>query len=128
MSKFTNGFWARSELPMPNALSKSAGFDEPWDRFAETDPYAYILTDLKNGDLDQFWQSGRQVVNREILPLVQSRGISRGIALELGCGVGRLALPLASSFQEVWGVDIAAAMVRTARVVASDRRVPNAHF
>jgi cyclopropane fatty-acyl-phospholipid synthase-like methyltransferase len=113
---------------MADALSKSAGFDEPWERFAETDPYSYILTDLKDGNLDEFWQSGRQVVNREILPLIQSRGISRGIALELGCGVGRLALPLASSFQEIWGVDIAEAMVRRARVLASDQRVRNAHF
>jgi cyclopropane fatty-acyl-phospholipid synthase-like methyltransferase len=113
---------------MADALSKSAGFDEPWDRFAETDPYFYILTELKHGNLDQFWQTGRQVVNREILPLLQSRGISRGIALELGCGVGRLALPLAASFKEVWGVDIAEAMVRRARASASDQHVGNAHF
>jgi len=113
---------------MAIAFSKSAECKQPWDRFAETDPYTYILTDLKNGNVDEFWQSGRQVVNREILPLIQSRRISRGVAMELGCGVGRLALPLASSFQEVLGVDIAEAMVRRANASAKDRYVRNAHF
>src|SRR5262245_10511125 len=113
---------------MAGAFSKSARCKQPWDRFAETDPYTYILTDLRNGSLDEFWRSGRQVVHREILPLIRSRRISTGIAMELGCGVGRLALPLASSFQEVLGVDIAEAMVRRAKASARDQRVRNAHF
>jgi len=113
---------------MADALSKSAGLDEPWNRFAETDPYTYILTELKSGNLEDFWQSGRQVVDRELLPLLRSIGIPRGFAMELGCGVGRLALPLASSFEEIWGVDIAEAMVRRARAFALDQQLDNAHF
>ena len=113
---------------MNNPFPHSAECKQPWDRFAETDPYTYILTSLKNRDLGQFWQSGQKTVRDEILPLIKSRQISTGIGMELGCGVGRLALPLASYFQEMWGVDVAEAMVRRAERFAADRSIRNAHF
>jgi len=113
---------------MNHALSYSAERDQPWDRFAETDPYTYILTSLKNRDISQFWQSGQSLVNREILPLIESLRISTGIGMELGCGVGRLVLPLASYFREIWGVDVAEAMVRRAERVAADHGIRNAKF
>ena len=43
----------------------------------------------------------------------------RGRALDFGCGVGRLTLPLASAFDEVTGVDIAPAMLEQGRRRAS---------
>jgi SAM-dependent methyltransferase len=115
-------------LSMNNPFPHSAECKQPWERFAETDPYTYILTSLKNRDVSQFWQSGQKIVRDEILPLIKSRQISTGIAMELGCGVGRLALPLASYFQEIWGVDVAQAMVRRAARFAADGSIRNAHF
>jgi cyclopropane fatty-acyl-phospholipid synthase-like methyltransferase len=113
---------------MSNVFSSPAELKQPWDRFAEADPYTYILTSLKHQDMQEFWRSGQHVVNRELLPLIKSRQISTGCAMELGCGVGRLALPLTSSFREVWGVDIAEGMVRRAQHFAVDKRIDNAHF
>jgi cyclopropane fatty-acyl-phospholipid synthase-like methyltransferase len=113
---------------MNNLSAQPVSAKQPWDRFAEADPYTYILTSLKSRDLRAFWQSGQAVVSREILPLLETRQISTGIGMELGCGVGRLMLPLAPTFGEMWGVDVAEAMVRRARMSAADRGIRNVHF
>ncbi|HEX2560818.1 class I SAM-dependent methyltransferase, partial [Phenylobacterium sp.] len=39
----------------------------------------------------------------------------RGRALDLGCGPGKLAIPLADCFQEVWAVDLSAPMIAAGR-------------
>src|SRR5262245_36509695 len=113
---------------MRNVPTQTSHYKQPWDRFAQVDPYTYILTSLKNRDIQEFWQSGQALVRRELLPFVQSRQISTGIGMELGCGVGRLMLPLASSFDEMWGVDVAEAMVRRAQIFAASRKIRNVHF
>lgn len=77
----------------------------------------YIPNDLKR--LQGFGLSGHRSVHEELLPIVRERKISRGTALELGCGLGRLAFPLAAHFQTVIGADIAAEMVRRAQRFAS---------
>src|SRR5215475_13091749 len=108
---------------MSSTATETARYKQPWERFAEVDPYTYILTSLKNRDMKEFWQSGQSVVNREILPLIQSRQIPTRVGMELGCGVGRLLLPLAASFAEMWGVDVAEAMVRRAQIFAAGRGI-----
>jgi cyclopropane fatty-acyl-phospholipid synthase-like methyltransferase len=96
-----------------------------WEKFAEADPYTYILTDLKNPDPKKFWESGERTVKEELLPLIRERGIRRQIGLELGCGVGRLLFPMAREFEEVVGVDIAEGMVRRAVSYAGDNGIRN---
>lgn len=113
---------------MTFAPFKSAVDKQAWDHFAETDPYVYILTSLKNADPQEFWQSGLQTVQEELLPLVRSRGICPRTGMELGCGVGRLVIPLASHFEEMVGVDIAEGMVRRAQHVARDKGISNVSY
>jgi SAM-dependent methyltransferase len=96
-----------------------------WERFAEADPYTYILTDLKDPDPKKFWESGERTVKEELLPLIQKHGIRRQIGLELGCGVGRLLFPMAREFEEMVGVDIAEGMVRRAISYAGDSGIRN---
>ena len=96
-----------------------------WERFAEADPYTYILTDLKKPDPKKFWESGERTVKEELLPLIRERAIRRQIGLELGCGVGRLLFPMAREFEEMVGVDIAEGMVRRAVSYAGDNGVRN---
>ena len=74
-----------------------------WEKFAEADPYTYILTDLKRADPKKFWESGERTVKEELLPFIRERGIRRQIGLELGCGVGRLLFPMAPEFEENGG-------------------------
>ena len=101
------------------------GPNELWERFAEADPYTYILTDLKSPDPKKFWESGERTVQAELLPLIRERAIRRRIGLELGCGVGRLLFPMARNFEEMVGVDIAEGMVRRAVSFAGDNGIRN---
>jgi SAM-dependent methyltransferase len=98
---------------------------QAWDRFAEADPYTYILTDLKSADPKKFWESGERTVQAELLPLIRERAIRRRVGLELGCGVGRLLFPMARHFEEMVGVDIAEGMVRRAVSFAGDNGIRN---
>jgi SAM-dependent methyltransferase len=99
-----------------------------WERFAEQDPYLYILTSMKRTDPSVFWQSGQETVKRELLPFVQTHDVRSSLALELGCGIGRLALPLAPHFRKVVGVDITRGMVQRATSFANDNGIKNISF
>jgi SAM-dependent methyltransferase len=112
-----------------NSMIPSSQIDrtgkQAWDRFAEADPYTYILTDLKSPDPKKFWESGERTVQVELLPLIRERAVRRRIGLELGCGVGRLLFPMARNFEEMVGVDIAEGMVRRAVSFAGDNGIRN---
>lgn len=99
-----------------------------WENFAETDPYTYIMTDLKGRDPQRFWDSGKRIVEQELLPLIEARGVCPRIGMELGCGVGRLVLPLAVHLQEVVGVDIADGMIQRAKLFAQNHGIGNVRF
>jgi cyclopropane fatty-acyl-phospholipid synthase-like methyltransferase len=100
----------------------------PWERFAEIDPYLYIFTDMKRTDPKAFWQSGEQIVHTELLPLLYAHSLRPLLALELGSGVGRLVFPLARHFRSVVGVDIAKRMVHRAKSIARNNGVDNVSF
>ena len=106
----------------------SLSCSEKWEEFAQEDPYTYILTSLKGADRREFWQSGVRTIQREFLPLLQLYKVRRLLSLELGCGIGRLVVPLARRFQQVVGVDIAHGMVERAVSFARDNGIKNASF
>ena len=99
-----------------------------WEKFAQDDPYTYILTSLKSNDPAEFWRSGQRTVQQELLPLIETHRITPGIAMELGCGVGRLLFPLATHFREAVGADIAESMIQRAQRFARDNGVGNVSF
>jgi SAM-dependent methyltransferase len=101
---------------------------EQWEKFAREDPYTYILTALKGSDRREFWQSGVRTIQKEFLPLLRLHQVRTVLSLELGCGIGRLALPLASVFRQVVGVDIAQGMIQRAVSFAEDISINNASF
>jgi SAM-dependent methyltransferase len=81
---------------------------ERWESLARRNAEFFIWTDVARGD--DFAASGERDAGR-IMTLVGSRLTSRGRALEFGCGVGRLTIPIARHFDEVIGVDIAPTML-----------------
>jgi ubiquinone/menaquinone biosynthesis C-methylase UbiE len=92
-----------------------------WDRFARKDPMWAILTSpgTEGGkwDREAFLRSGDEHVAGLVRYL---DGIGLGLparrerALDFGCGIGRLTLPLASHFRHVDGIDISELMLRQA--------------
>jgi SAM-dependent methyltransferase len=113
-------------MKMTSRLNSDA--TQPWERFAETDAYRYILTSMKSRDPQEFWQSGEKTVRTELLPTIQASEVRTVLGLELGCGVGRLALPLARHFNQMLGVDISPGMVQRAKSCAQNNGVANVSF
>ena len=54
--------------------------------------------------------------------------LERGRALDHGCGVGRLTLPLAKAFEEVVALDVSEAMLAEARANAKSEGIGNVAF
>lgn len=69
----------------------------------------------KRWDPAEFFRTGVEAVDG-VLGEARARGLNirRHRALDFGCGVGRLTQALARHFDEVWGVDIAPAMIELA--------------
>ena len=97
-----------------------------WDDLAKLDPCWAILSDsgkkFGKWDLDEFFRSGEE----EVLRLIESAGQlgyqdAREVALDFGCGIGRLSRALSKHFDRVCGVDISEEMIRKARELNQDR-------
>jgi SAM-dependent methyltransferase len=82
---------------------------ERWEALAQKDAEFYICTELANGD--DFFASGERDAER-ILSVAGDRISRWNTALEIGCGVGRLTVPIARRFEHVIAVDIAPTMLR----------------
>lgn len=108
--------------------------DDHWERFGKEDPYWAVLTqdEFRKGALDdqakdRFFDSGREHVDR-VLAVIRSQfgpSFAPASALDFGCGVGRLAIPLASRCSRVVGVDISPSMLAEADRNAQARNLGN---
>lgn len=100
---------------------KFESLQKNWNEFAKTDPLWAILTeDGKKGNKWQtaeFFETGVLEIEKVLQQLAEKNiTIERHRALDFGCGVGRLTQALANHFDEVWGVDIAPAMIEQANL------------
>lgn len=91
---------------------------ENWTKLGETDPlWAVISWPEKKGnrwDINDFFQYGRDEIDEAIK---QAQGIGLNnyrLALDFGCGVGRLSQALSVWFDEVYGIDISSSMIQAA--------------
>src|SRR5581483_7648383 len=79
----------------------------------------FINTVSQGQSDDEFFESGRQEVNRWLLPdfreTLRGRELRELKVLELGCGIGRMTCHLAESFGEVWAADVSGEMIARAR-------------
>ena len=112
--------------------------DEAWEAFGANDPYYGVLTNeafrtgvFGDDERREFFDSGRQHISNYLNRIESLVGpVRRGRALDFGCGVGRLALPLASEacFAHVDGVDVSVSMLSEARANADRMSVENVGF
>lgn len=88
-----------------------------WDARARENPRAYInWPDVPNEE-DAFFASGRADYARYVTPFLQKMNFDpRGKhALEIGCGIGRLARRFVDEFAQYTGVDVSPEMIAQAQ-------------
>jgi cyclopropane fatty-acyl-phospholipid synthase-like methyltransferase len=95
---------------------------ERWETLAQEDAEFYIWTDVAHGD--DFYESGERDVDRILA--VAGKHIARfDRAMEMGCGIGRLTLPMSRRFGSICAVDIAPTMTERLRRNCEERSIGN---
>jgi 2-polyprenyl-3-methyl-5-hydroxy-6-metoxy-1,4-benzoquinol methylase len=111
--------------------------DEAWREFGLNDPYFGVLTDdkfrkenLTADSLKEFFDSGETHVAAILATLHNhvTSSLQMDEAMDFGCGVGRLVLPLAARFGKVTGVDISEAYRSAAQDNCTRRGIANVQF
>lgn len=104
---------------------------QDWEDLGNIDPLFAILSDparrFGKWDIGEFFLTG----DREITGVMESAirlgyPLERGLALDFGCGVGRLTRALATRFQQSHGVDISENMIVRAKEL--NQSIPNCKF
>jgi SAM-dependent methyltransferase len=93
-------------MPQPNR----------WEAFAREDAELYITgRSVPDGEaVESFFASGRDAT-AWILDQVAGELPDHELAVEIGCGIGRLLIPMAQRFSRVVGVDVAPTMLEKLR-------------
>lgn len=106
-------------------------YQKQWETLGATDPYWAVLTEpkMKGGKWDReiFFKTGENEIH-SILSKIENLNITinKSVALDFGCGVGRLSRALASRFIKVIGVDVSNTMLNEAKKVNS--KIENIEF
>jgi trans-aconitate methyltransferase len=90
--------------------------DKNWARLGEIDPYLstvktldpYKLDPTLGRDIDGYFESGRRYLSDlfEAIELHVAPNFRPRVAVDFGCSVGRVAIPLASRCESVIGLDV----------------------
>jgi ubiquinone/menaquinone biosynthesis C-methylase UbiE len=99
--------------------------EQDWQEMAELDPYWAILTKpgtrFGQWDSDAFFATGPPEV-KAVMERAAILGYPRQhhLALDFGCGLGRVTRALTGYFEEVIGLDISETMIRRAQELSGD--------
>lgn len=113
------------------------GTDRDWEQWGATDPYfgVYSRERFRTGtmtgdDKAEFFSSGEEHIARVLqgIDSAETAKFTLGTALDFGCGVGRLVIPLARSAGHVTGVDISPSMIAEAQRNCAAANVRNVTF
>jgi 2-polyprenyl-3-methyl-5-hydroxy-6-metoxy-1,4-benzoquinol methylase len=111
--------------------------DASWRQYGRIDPYYGVLTverfrnrNLNDAHLQEFFDSGEIHIDRILRTAAQhvSDAVATGDALDFGCGVGRLVVPLARRFRSVTGVDVSSEYISEAKRNCDKRDIQNVAF
>jgi 2-polyprenyl-3-methyl-5-hydroxy-6-metoxy-1,4-benzoquinol methylase len=111
--------------------------DREWEKFGKNDPYYGVLTldkfrsvNLTDDNKEEFFRSGYEhidIILKKIRTYIDSSYMVNQ-ALDFGCGVGRLVIPLAEISNKVTGVDISESMLLEAKRNCEARSLGNVDF
>jgi len=111
--------------------------DKEWEKWGQRDPYFGVLTDPKfrSGNLDsgtkaEFFATGGQHVARvmgKIHKFIDS-DFKPELALDFGCGTGRVTVAMAEIARKVVGIDISDSMLKEAEANCRALNVENTEF
>jgi SAM-dependent methyltransferase len=100
-----------------------------WEQYAKQNAEFFILTrpevDYSTpGGRASFFRSGEQESAR-LLKRIESLLPGHDRCVDFGCGIGRLALPHAGLFQEVYAVDISPTMLAKLKLTCQQKEIQN---
>lgn len=111
--------------------------DKQWEKFGKEDPYFGVIThekysrkNLTKKAKQEFFKSGKEHVE-DVLKTIKEKvdkSFNPKEALDFGCGVGRIVLPLSSYVKSVDGVDISLSMLKEAKKNAKEQDIKNVNF
>lgn len=121
------------KLSHPVEISENTSVEEwmknDWEKRAKTDPLYVIATGPSESE-ESFWNSGisdcEKIIgkNSKIFFDITSNQIPKQMkVLEIGCGIGRILIPMSEVFGEAIGIDIAPEMVRIGKEKTA--KIPN---
>lgn len=110
---------------------------EDWEYFGKNDPYYAVATfdkfrkeNLTESSKEDFFQTGYEHI-KKLWNEIQTHFVEEfkpRKALDFGCGVGRLTIPLAERCGQVVGVDISESMLEEAARNCEKRNIQNISF
>ena len=110
------------------------GSDKSWERFGRQDPYFGVLSHARfrlahepGPQRAEFFASGEQHIE-ELFSTIQREldpNFSPKRALDFGCGVGRILIPLARRAHEAVGIDVSRSMLDEAHRNCTDAGISN---
>ncbi len=111
--------------------------DRAYDSVGQTEPYfgvisldRYLSANLDAAALSEFFASGEAQV-AQVLAMIRARfaaDFKPRRALDFGCGVGRILIPLAREADHAIGVDVSDAMMAEAARNCRERGLANVSF
>jgi SAM-dependent methyltransferase len=110
------------------------GYESAWQDLGRNDPFFGVLTAeefrkerLTPEALAAFWLSGETHLERlhDLFKHHLDRELAPATAVDFGCGVGRVLLPLARRSTTAIGIDVAPGMLEEAQRACASRRLEN---
>ena len=111
--------------------------DDTWRKFGKRDPYFGVLTaerfrkeNLDEAALSEFFASGEDHIAHilEVASRYVSPDLPMNSAVDFGCGVGRLVLPLSRHYGHATGIDISEDYIAEAGRNCNNQGVANVDF
>ena len=107
---------------------KKQDYYNDWEEFAELDSKWAILSapDKKYNkwDEEEFFKTGKKEV-KYVMDIIKSSNnkINFDMALDFGCGIGRVTQALARHFENVYGVDVSEKMIFKAKEYNKNEKI-----